>query len=170
VLVECLDDPDRTVRLAAAESLSITTDAAVVRDVVRYAVDDDVGVRAAGAVGLTRALAAVPYELARAEVETLLDAFASADPSAEDGRLARESLLAAVAEGSTPGGLAFLGDEHTALVVDALRTGAPAVREQAVRVLGYVGREDVREPLEGAREDDVGAVGDAAEAALRRDG
>ena len=154
-LVQRLDDPERSVRLAAAEALTVTTDATVGDDVLPYALTDDSGVRAAGAVGLYHALSRVTYEFTPAQVEALLDAFAVAgesDSVTEDSELARESLLSAITRGAATRDLAALDTERTDALVDALDDDSISVSGQAAALLGHVDDETARAALRDARE------------------
>lgn len=173
-LVERLDDPDQRVRLAAAEALTVTTDATVVGDVLPYAIADDPGVRAAGAVGLYHALSRVTYEFTPAQVEALLDAFAAAggdDSATENDHLARQYLLSAVARGAAPRDLAVLDGDRTRTLVAALDDGFIAVSRQAAALLGQVDRDAARGALRDAREDHSDErVQAAADEALADDG
>ncbi|SEN30672.1 HEAT repeat [Halorientalis persicus] len=154
-LVDLLEDPERRVRYAAAEALTVTTDATVVDDILPYALADDPGVRAAGAVGLYHALSRVTYEFTPAQVEALLDAFAAAiegDTTTEDNTLTREYLLSAIDRGAASRDLASLDADRTAALVDALDDESIAVGGQAAALLGHVGNEQARAALRDARE------------------
>jgi HEAT repeat protein len=154
-LIECLDDPERSVRLAAAEALTVTTDATVVDDVLPYALADDPGVRAAGAVGLYHALARVTYEFAPAQVEALFDAVAATnegDAGTEDDELAREYLLSAISRGVATRDLASLDAARTDILVTALDDDAISVSGQAAALLGHVDNETARAGLRNASE------------------
>ncbi|RXK48603.1 HEAT repeat domain-containing protein [Halorientalis pallida] len=168
-LVERLDDPERSVRLAAAEALTVTTDATVVDDVLPYALADDPGVRAAGAVGLYHALSRVTYEFAPAQVEALFDAFAATnagDAGAEDDALAREYLLSAIARGVAARDLSALDADRTDILVTAL-DDTISVSGQAAALLGQVDDETARTALRDARESHADErVRDAAAEAL----
>ncbi|WP_424019875.1 HEAT repeat domain-containing protein [Halorientalis pallida] len=170
-LVERLDDPERSVRLAAAEALTVTTDATVVDDVLPYALADDSGVRAAGAVGLYHALSRVTYEFAPAQVEALFDAFEAAatdgdETATEDDELAREYLLSAISRGVATRDLASLDAERTDILVNAL-DDTISVSGQAAALLGHVDNETARAALRDARESHADErVRDAAAEAL----
>ncbi|WP_336000078.1 HEAT repeat domain-containing protein [Halorientalis halophila] len=173
-LIGRLDDPDREVRLAAARALTITTDATAVDDVLPYALDDDPGVRAAGAVGLYHALTRVTYEFTPAQVEALLDSVAAAGESRgsnpEDADLGREYLLATLDRGAAPQDLTDLDAERTATLVAALDDESAAVRAQAATLLGLVENDAARQALRDARENDPDErVRDAAADGLRND-
>lgn len=155
-LVERLDDPERSVRLAAAEALTVTTDATTIDDVLPYALADDPGVRAAGAVGLYHALSRITYEFAPAQVEALFDAFADvADGGAaptEDDELAREYLLSAISQGAATRDLADLDADRTEILVTALDDRPISVSGQAAALLGHVENERARSALREASE------------------
>lgn len=158
-VVDRLADVDRDVRLAAARALTVTTDGAAIGDIYDYALADDLGVRAAGALGLATALDRVPYEFTRVEIEALLDAVPEADRAADsetaaaDVALAREYALLAIERGMP---------ERTALdegavdrLVDVLETDdSPQNRATAARILGRCDAERAAAALSRASEDD----------------
>jgi HEAT repeat protein len=172
-LVDCLEDPDRSVRLAAASVYESKTGGEELDSIYDRTLHDDVGIRAAAAKALTHAMQGAPYEMGEQQVVALVEALAETKQDrgeTPDHEMAREHILDALDRGSFVAGLQFLGEAHTATILDELDAAAPAIRANAATVLGRIDREDVLDPLSDALRDDAPTVREHASRALVRAG